>query len=97
MKTIKIIFSLFAIICFTACGNSTETTTEPPAAEVPATDNDKPQNETHRPATPPKEDPDHTNVEIGENGVIYNKKDGGDETSVKIKTDSNSISIRRRK
>jgi hypothetical protein len=92
MKTIKFLFGVAAVLTFTACGNSTEnttTTTEPPA-EAPAT----PKPHTN---TTPKEDPDHTEVIVDENGVKYSKKSGKNETDVKVKADSNSVRIRRSK
>jgi hypothetical protein len=94
MKKIKVLFSSIAIIAFVSCNNSAEhaTTTEPAAestAPAPA--------QTHTNETKgTKENPDHTDIGVDENGVSYSKKRGGNETDVKIKTDSNSIHIRNR-
>jgi hypothetical protein len=96
MKSIRILITIISMMAVASCGNSTESTTTAPPAPAPAPAPEPASPRTHN-NTGVQENPDHTEIGIDENGVKYSKKSGGNQTDVKIKTDSNSISIRKRK
>jgi hypothetical protein len=92
MKTIKIICSILAIIAWASCSNAPENTTTDPSTPAAA-----PEPAPSKPKSDVKEDPDHTEIGVDQNGVSYKKKSGTNQTDVKIKTDSSSIYIKKRK
>lgn len=95
MKKIKNLSAIIIMMAIASCGGNTpeNTTTTPPPAPAPA----EPASPRTHNNTGVQENPDHTEIGIDENGVKYSKKSGTNQTDVKIKTDSSSISIRKRK
>ena len=80
MKKYIILSGLLAMLATTACNNSSNQSTETPAAEKPAAPRDSVQ-------------PDGTTVKVNDQGIIIENKDGDKKNNVNISKDSASIEI----
>ncbi|MDP2176658.1 MAG: hypothetical protein Q8K70_12180 [Bacteroidota bacterium] len=91
IKNIKLLIGIVSMAMATACNNSgtenqTETMQEPTEMET---------EKTTTTTTTTQTNDDGTTIEIDQNGVSYGKKDGNNETTVKITNDTTNFKIKR--
>lgn len=98
MKKIGMLIGIASIVVFAACNNTKEESSSDndtiiQEVEVPV---ETEQTTTRTTTTTTKTNDDGTTIEVDQNGVILGNKNGGDETNVKITTDSTKLKIRRK-
>jgi|GEM_PF-5928869 len=93
MKLFIGFLSLTTILAFSACSNSTETTTtETPVSTEAATPAPEPA-KTSAPAE--RESTNSTTLGVDKDGVSYSRKSGDNETKVEVTDDSKSVLIKK--